>query len=87
MGGLPANKTVNGLAVDPKDPRVMYVVMRDGIFKSTDAAVTWKPMGKRLKDLVAVAVNPKKQTEIYTATGQGTIFKSPDGGTKWEQQK
>lgn len=87
MGGLPANRTVNGFAVGPADPRVMYVAMRDGLFKSTDAGETWKALGKGLKNLAAVAVNPRKPNEVHAATAEGTIFKSTDGGMTWERQQ
>lgn len=86
MGGLPTNRTANGFAVDPEDPRVMYGAMRDGLFKSTDAGETWKRVGKELKNLAAVAVNPKRTGEVYVATADGVIFKSPDGGTTWARQ-
>ena len=87
MGGLPTNRTVNGFAVDPENPKVMYVAMRDGLFKSTDAGETWKPVGKGLKNLAAVTVNPRKLNEVYAATADGIIFKSADGGMTWEQVK
>ncbi len=87
MGGLPANRTVYGFAVNPADPRVMYVAMRDGLFKSTDTGDTWKPLGKGLKNLAAVAINPRRPTEVYAATADGVIFKSGDGGVTWGQQK
>ena len=87
VGGLPANRTVNGLAVDPENPRVMYVAMRDGLFKSVDGGETWKPLGKGLKNLAAVTVNPKKPNEVYASTADGVIFKSSDGGIKWERQQ
>lgn len=86
MGGLPANRTVNGFAVSPADPRVMYAAMRDGLFKSTDAGETWKPVGKGLKNLAAVVVNPKRPVEVYASTAAGVIFKSADGGTTWERE-
>ena len=86
MGGLPANKTVNNFAADPSNPQVMYVAMGDGLFRSVDAGVAWKALGKDLKDLAAVTVNPKRPNEIYTATAQGIIFMSADGGTKWKRQ-
>lgn len=86
MGGLPANRTVNGFAVDADNPKVMYVAMRDGLFKSTDAGQTWKPVGKDLKNLAAVAVNPRKPNELFAATADGVIFKSVDGGLKWERR-
>lgn len=83
MGGLPANRTVNGFAVDPENPRVMYVAMRDGLFKSTDAGETWKALGKELRNLAAVAVNPKQPAEVYVTTVEGIIFKSINGGMIW----
>ena len=87
MGGLPTNRTVNGFAVDPENPKVMYVAMRDGLFKSTDAGETWKPVGNGLKNAAAVAVNPKRVGEVYVATMDGVIFKSTNGGTTWERQQ
>lgn len=86
MGGLPTNKPVNGFAVDPVNPQVMYVAMEEGLFKSADAGATWKALGKNLKNLTAVAVNPKKRTEIYAATAQAIIFKSSDSGIHWKRQ-
>ena len=83
MGGLPTNRTVNGFAVDSTDPKVMYVAMRDGLFKSVDAGESWKPLGKGLKNLAAVAVNPKRPSEVYVSTMDGAIFRSADGGATW----
>jgi len=87
VGGLPANRTVNGFAVDADNPKVMYVAMRDGLFKSADAGETWKPLGKELKNLAAVAVNPRRPGEVYVSTTDGVIFKSIDGGTTWKRQQ
>jgi photosystem II stability/assembly factor-like uncharacterized protein len=84
VGGLPTNRTVNGFAVDPTNARVMYVAMRDGLFKSTDAGESWKPVRKGLKNLAAVVVNPKRPSELYVSTTEGTIFRSADGGATWE---
>ena len=87
MGGLPANRTVNGFAVDPDNPKVMYVAMRDGLFKSTDAGETWRRTGGELKNLAAVGINPKKPNEMYAATMDGKIYMSADGGMKWKKQQ
>jgi photosystem II stability/assembly factor-like uncharacterized protein len=65
----------------------MYVAMRDGLFKSTDAGNSWKSVGSDLNNLAAVTVNPNKSNEIYAATTQGIVFKSTDGGTRWKQQQ
>ncbi len=87
MGGLPTNGTVNGLAVDPTNSNTMYVAMRDGLFKSTDAGDSWKRVASELKNLAAVTVNPKNPGEIYVATAEGKIFASSDGGVKWKAQR
>lgn len=86
-GGLPAGKTVNGFAVNPTDPRVMYAAMRDGLFRSADAGTSWTSVGKGLRDMAAVVVNPKRPAEVYAATTGGVIHRSADGGTTWERQK
>jgi photosystem II stability/assembly factor-like uncharacterized protein len=78
---------VNGFAVNPEDPGIMFVAMRDGLFKSADGGGSWKRIGKSLKNLAAVTLNPKKPEEIYVSTVDGTIFMSVDAGTKWTEQK
>jgi photosystem II stability/assembly factor-like uncharacterized protein len=65
----------------------MYVAMRDGLFKSTDAGETWKPVGKDLKNLAAVTINPKTPNEIYVSTMDGTIYMSADAGMRWKNQQ
>ena len=57
MGGLPTSRTVNGFAVNPEDPKIMFVAMRDGLFKSTDAGASWKVVGNELKKVAAVTIN------------------------------
>ena len=86
MGGLPATGTVNGFAVDPKNPRVMYVATRNGLFKSTDAGKIWMPVGKKLTNLAAVTLHPRVTNEIYVATVKGAVFKSADAGMTWKRQ-
>jgi photosystem II stability/assembly factor-like uncharacterized protein len=87
VGGLPTNRTVNGFALSPEDPKIMFVAMRDGLFKSTDAGASWKSVGSELKNLAAVTTNPKKPNEMYLSTMDGTIYVSADAGMKWKKQK
>ena len=83
MGGLPTNRTVNGFAVNIENPRVMYVATRDGVFQSADAGESWKSVGKGLKNMAAVAINPKRPSEVFAATTEGTVHLSTDGGVTW----
>ena len=84
MGGLPTNRTVNGFAVDPENSKTMFVAMRDGLFKSTNAGESWKRVGDDLKNLASVTINPKKSTEIFASTTDGIIYVSADTGMKWK---
>ena len=87
MGGLPTNRTVNGFAVDPENSKTMFVAMKDGLFKSSDAGESWERVSDDLKNLAAVAINPKKPKEIYLSTIDGIIFVSADAGMKWKKQQ
>lgn len=81
MGGLPTS-TVNGFAVHPTNAKIMYVAMRDGVFRSDDAGQRWS-RGNGPRNVAAVTVNPKRPTEVYAAATDGTLWVSTDGGTRW----
>ena len=85
MGGLPTT-TVNGFAVSPANPKLMYVAMRGGIFQSEDAGKSWKRSGA-LQNAVAIAINPKKPAELYAVTADGEVFRSGDGGGRWDSAR
>lgn len=87
MGGLPTNRTVNGFAVSPENSKTMFVAMRDGLFKSTDAGASWRSIGNDLKNLAGVTLDPRKPNEMYLSTLDGTIYMSADAGMKWKKQQ
>jgi photosystem II stability/assembly factor-like uncharacterized protein len=64
----------------------MFVAMRDGLLKSTDAGASWRRVGNELKNLAAVTINPKKPNEMYLSTMDGTIYVSADAGMNWKKQ-
>ncbi len=86
MGGLPTRRTVNGFAVNPENPKVMFAAMRDGLFRSADAGESWKAVAKELKTMAAVAINPKRADEVYAASENGRLYVSTDGGTTWTKR-
>ena len=86
MGGLPTS-TVNGFTVHPTNAQVMYVAMRDGIFRSENAGESWTRSANGPKNVAAVAINPKKPTEVYAATVDGKLFRSVDGGARWSEAR
>ena len=86
MGGLPTRRTVNGFAVNPENPKVMFAALRDGLFRSQDAGRSWKPAGGELRGMTAVAINPKRADQVYAASEDGTLYVSTDGGATWTEQ-
>lgn len=86
MGGLPTS-TVNGFAVHPTNPQVMYAAMRDGIFRSDNAGQLWTRAADDPKNVAAIAINPKKPADVYAATADGKLFLSTDGGTRWVEAR
>ncbi len=84
MGGLPTS-TVNGFAVHPSNSRTMYGAMRDGIFRSDNAGETWTRATDGPRNVAAVAANPKTPSELYASTADGKLFRSTDGGIRWQE--
>ena len=86
VGGLPT-ETINGFAVDPTNPKVMYVAMRGGIFRTDNAGKAWTQAPGGAKNVAAVTVNPKKPQEVYAVTMDGTLYRSTDGGGQWAEAR
>lgn len=84
VGGLPTS-TVNGFAVHPTNPKVMYVAMRDGIFRSEDGGTKWSRVDGGIKGVAALTVNLRTPPEVYAVTMEGRLFRSPDGGARWHE--
>jgi photosystem II stability/assembly factor-like uncharacterized protein len=85
VGGLPTS-TVNGFAVDPTNPRVMYAALRDGVFRTDDAGQRWTPATGGPRKVAAVAVHPQRPAEVYAATSDGAVWVSTDGGVRWARR-
>jgi len=86
VGGLPTEKTVYAFGYNPKDPKIMYVSMRDGLYLSRDAGKRWSLLAKSPRGIVAIAVHPEESSKIFVGTGEGKIFLSKDGGNSWRVQ-
>jgi len=86
VGGLPTEKTVYAFGYNPKDPRIMYVSMRDGLYLSRDAGKRWSLLAKSPKGIVAIAVQPEESSKIFVGTGNGKIFLSKNEGNSWSLQ-
>jgi photosystem II stability/assembly factor-like uncharacterized protein len=94
--GLPAD--VNGpvgLTLDPRDNRRMYLAawgqerasvdLGGGVFLTTDAGATWKPIFQQSQHVYDVTVDPKNPRVLYACGFDAAAWRSGDGGVTWKR--
>jgi len=93
--GLPASPSphLSALAIDPKDPRVLFAgTLGAGVFRSDDAGASWSPARAGLSDseVWALAIHPQGAVlyagttggdRYYQGDGPGGVFQTTDGRT------
>ena len=93
------NLAIGCMVMDPANPNVIYAGTGEGfnngdslrgagIFKTTDAGLTWNVLSNAawatVGDVHRLAISPTNHLVILAATGTG-IWRSPDGGANWSQ--
>jgi hypothetical protein len=84
--------SINGFAIDPNDPNIIYVAGQLGnigkIYKTTNKGRTFEEKYSEVNPDVAVfrvTVNPADSFQVYAILGADTIIKSSDGGDTWQK--
>ena len=99
-------QAIGALAVAPSNPRIVWAgtgeawairdadVMGDGVYKSTDAGVSWKNVGLTETGRIGrIIVHPTNPNIVFVcALGRATgpqeergVFRTKDGGTTWQR--
>jgi photosystem II stability/assembly factor-like uncharacterized protein len=78
--GLPSSLTE--LAIDPADPRRMWIAAGGRIYRSTDGGVRWRHSSDLFATALVVAPARRGQPTVYAGTSKG-VFRSLDGGLTW----
>ena len=93
--------SIGDIAIAPSDPNIVYVGTGEpnnrqsasfgaGMYKSTDAGKTWKPIGLvETQSIARVVVHPKDPNTVYVAAighlfgpnKERGLYKTTDGGT------
>lgn len=96
IGPFRAGRTVGAVGI-PSEPNVFFIgVNNGGVWKTTDAGRTWKPIfdDQPTGSIGDVALSPANPNIIYVGSGEGLplrpdlsvgdgIYKSTDGGKTW----
>ncbi len=78
---LPTLPALLGLLVEPRRSKVLYALTQRELYKSEDAARTWRIVGQGLpgEGQATLTIDPRNPRRLYAGTNRG-VFTSVDGG-------
>ena len=82
----PTEEETFSLAVHPKDPEVVLLGRRDGLWRTRDGGRSWAPLSAPTTAPIvplAIAVSEAEPDTIYLGTSRDGVFTSRDGGRQW----
>ena len=84
--GLWGESRVFGLAVHPVKPEVIYAGADDGVYRSDDRGRSFERLDSPMNAMHVwkVAVDPVDPDTVFAGTRPAALFRSRDGGRKWE---
>ena len=87
MGGLPTPLTVQAVASHPKTAKTILIGTPEGLFRTTDGGEKWTAITQGLGkvSITSLAIHPQDPQLVFAATAEGAIYKSQDGGQRWQQ--
>ncbi len=76
---------VTSILVDPYEPDTVYAATLAGLYKTTDAAKSWKRIGDSLQDqmIISMILDRARKGVIYIVGREG-VHRSEDGGGSWK---
>jgi photosystem II stability/assembly factor-like uncharacterized protein len=76
------------LLVDPLDPSTVYASAGNQLFMSADKGQTWKfrsaIRANSEASILALVADPKSGRTFYASVDAGGLYKSSDGGERWQ---
>src|SRR5665213_3018119 len=96
VGPNNAGGRVEAVAIDPTDPKTVYIgAANGGVWKTTDAGASWTPLTDNLQSVAmgSLAIDPENPKTIFAGTGEFPsasdsysgygLLRSTDAGATW----
>jgi photosystem II stability/assembly factor-like uncharacterized protein len=85
--GLPDAVEARCLAVEPDNPKTVYVGTQVGPYRSTDGGDSWTPLRLPGREQLvwSMLLHPHDKRTIYVGTQGTTMYRSRDGGESWTE--
>jgi photosystem II stability/assembly factor-like uncharacterized protein len=81
---------VTTLAINPMAPSTLYLGCDYGVFKTTNAALSWRRMShglvgttSRYRPVASLALDARHPRTLYAGLYPGGVFKTTNGGRHW----
>ncbi|MFO0043509.1 MAG: WD40/YVTN/BNR-like repeat-containing protein [Pseudomonadota bacterium] len=97
IGPATMSGRVTAIEAVPDDPRVVYVgTAAGGVWKTTNAGITWTPVWEKepVHSIGALAIDPSNPNTVWAGTGETNvrnsvsygrgIYRSTDAGRSWQ---
>ena len=76
---------VQGIAVHPQNPDIMFLACGNGCFRTTDGGQTWRiTTGWQVTESQDVEIDPNAPDHVYLATAYG-VWRSTNRGDSWRE--
>ncbi|MDP2662348.1 MAG: hypothetical protein Q8R28_16640 [Dehalococcoidia bacterium] len=85
--GLSQVSQAQNLAIDPRDPRLLYLTMQSApqtLYRSSDGGQSWVSLNTFPASVSALSPSPAAAGLLFAATSR-SVFKSADGGASWQE--
>ncbi|MBL8190523.1 MAG: VCBS repeat-containing protein [Acidobacteria bacterium] len=81
--GMPAVQ-ITVMAVDPKNPAIIYAGGRWGIYKSTDGGANWTRLASYNVGVSNIVIDPNTTSTLYLTFEGSGLLKSTNGGVSFD---
>ena len=85
--GLPEAPAIRAIATHPEHPEIVYVGTQNGPYRSMDQGVHWEKLNVPDHGLPvwSLLFDPHDPKVMYAGYENCEIFRSEDGGERWQQ--